>query len=64
MMIAGVVLMIQGFGNALTRWLWGSDWGLLAAAERTIDLPAWTGAAVGLLGLALVAAARLMGRRA
>ncbi|WP_055477966.1 hypothetical protein [Sphaerimonospora mesophila] len=64
MMIAGVVLVIQGFGNALTRWLWGIDWGLLAVAERTTDLPPWTGAAVGLLGLVLVAAARLKGRRA
>ncbi|MEV4169144.1 hypothetical protein [Nonomuraea sp. NPDC049709] len=63
MMIAGVLLMIQGFGNALTRWLWGTGWGLLAVAERTADLPPWTGAAVGLLGLALAAAARLKGRR-
>ncbi|WP_158558239.1 hypothetical protein [Spongiactinospora gelatinilytica] len=41
MMIVGALLMIQGFGNALTRWLWGTDWGLLAVAERSADLPPW-----------------------
>ncbi|RBQ19023.1 hypothetical protein DP939_17750 [Spongiactinospora rosea] len=64
MMIVGVLLMIQGFGNALTRWLWGTDWGLLAVAGRAADLPPWAGVAVGLLGLVVAVAARLQGHRA
>jgi hypothetical protein len=59
MVIIGVVLMIQGCGNALARAIWGTGWGLLSVAERSTDLPSWTGLAVGMLGLVLTVAAWL-----
>lgn len=59
MLIAGVILMIQGFGSALTEWLADGNWGLLAWAEREFDLPSWAAVAVDLLGLALCGTAWL-----
>lgn len=63
MLLAGILMMIQGFGAALTSWLGDGSWGLLAVAEKQVTLPSWTGVAVGGLGLALTAVA-LLARRA
>ncbi|WP_031507982.1 hypothetical protein [Streptomyces megasporus] len=60
MLITGTLLMIQGFGSALAVWLGDGNWGLLAWAETWFELPSWTGAAVGGLGLALVLIDRLV----
>lgn len=51
--IIGIVVLVQGFGSAIAKAFWDSNWGLLAVAERWFAVPAWLGALVGVVGLVL-----------
>jgi len=54
--IIGFVVLVQGFGSAVAKGFWDSNWGLLALAERWVAVPAWLGVVVGVVGLVLVLA--------
>ncbi|WP_205669025.1 hypothetical protein [Amycolatopsis suaedae] len=56
MVFIGILLIIQGFGSALAELVWDTNWGLLALAERAVDIPLWVNFAVGVGGLALIGA--------
>lgn len=52
-MIIGAVLMIQGFGAAISIAVRDTGWGLLAVAANHWDLPEWSAIAVGVAGVAV-----------
>jgi hypothetical protein len=57
----GLVVVVQGFGSALAKGVWNTNWGLLSVAERWTPVPVWVGVLVGLAGLLVIV---LGGRRA
>ncbi|MFD4635445.1 hypothetical protein ACFVYR_35455 [Streptomyces sp. NPDC058284] len=52
----GFILLIQGFGSAITEAGWDTGFGV-SAVLREAGAPAWTDLVVGALGCALLAAA-------
>jgi hypothetical protein len=62
--VIGVVLLVQGFGSAITESQWDTSFGV-AGVLRAIGLPQWSDLIIGAAGVALLvwAAARTEGRR-
>ncbi|MGV2916662.1 hypothetical protein [Streptomyces alfalfae] len=56
LVLFGIILLVQGFGSALTEAAWDTGFGV-AAVLRGAGAPAWTDLVVGALGCALLAAA-------
>ncbi|WP_063795426.1 hypothetical protein [Streptomyces silaceus] len=52
----GVILVVQGFGSAITEAGWDTSFGV-SALLREAGAPAWTDLVVGALGCALLAVA-------
>ncbi|MFE0178805.1 hypothetical protein ACFWZ2_41525 [Streptomyces sp. NPDC059002] len=52
----GFILLVQGFGSAITESGWGTSFGV-SAVLREAGAPGWTDLVVGALGCALLAAA-------
>jgi hypothetical protein len=62
----GVILVVQGFGSAVTEAGWDTSFGV-AGLLRAADIPEWATLLVGFAGVALLGAAarrRYSGRRA
>ena len=54
----GLVLVVQGFGSALAKGVWDTNWGLLAVTERWTPVPVWLGVVVGVAGLVVIVLSR------
>lgn len=54
----GLVLVVQGFGSALAKGVWDTNWGLLAVTERWMPVPVWLGVVVGVAGLIVIVLSR------
>ncbi|WAL95318.1 hypothetical protein [Streptomyces sp. Je 1-369] len=52
----GVILLVQGFGSAITEAGWDTSFGV-SAVLREAGAPAWVDLVVGAVGCALLAAA-------
>ncbi|MEU7578956.1 hypothetical protein AB0B50_15290 [Streptomyces sp. NPDC041068] len=52
----GFILVVQGFGSAVTESGWNTSFGV-SALLREAGAPAWTDLAVGAVGCVLLAAA-------
>ena len=52
--LIGLVVAVQGFGSALAKGIWETNWGLLAVAERWVPVPVWASVLVGLVGLVVI----------
>ncbi|MFK4064432.1 hypothetical protein [Streptomyces sp. NPDC029674] len=52
----GVILLVQGFGSAITESAWDTSFGV-SAVLRKAGAPGWTDLVVGAAGCALLAAA-------
>lgn len=51
--LLGVILLVQGFGSALTEALWSTSFGV-AGLLRGAGLPQWTDLVVGAVGAVLL----------
>jgi len=63
--VIGTVLVVQGFGSAVTESQWGTSFGV-AGLLRAAGLPQWSDLLIGAAGivvLAVAAAKRTEGRR-
>ncbi|MCP2257077.1 hypothetical protein LX15_000762 [Streptoalloteichus tenebrarius] len=63
--VLGVVLLVQGFGSAVTEALWQTSFGV-SGLLRSAGAPGWSDLVVGALGVALLGHAlvrRRPGRR-
>ncbi|QEV17927.1 hypothetical protein [Streptomyces alboniger] len=52
----GLILLVQGFGSAITEAAWNTSFGV-SALLREANAPAWADLAVGVLGCVLLAMA-------
>lgn len=52
----GAILVVQGFGSAITEAAWNTSFGV-AGVLRAAHMPEWTTLLVGFAGLALLAVA-------
>ncbi|WP_030777960.1 hypothetical protein [Streptomyces sp. NRRL S-920] len=52
----GLILLVQGFGSAITEAVWDTSFGV-SALLREANAPAWADPAVGVLGCVLLAVA-------
>ena len=55
-LVVGSLLLVQGYGAALTRLFWGVEWGPLAWAGEHVALPDGSSLMVGGLGLTFLLA--------
>ena len=61
--IIGAVLMVQGFGSALTEAVWHSSFGVSGILIGGFGAPAWVSWAIGAAGTALLAWAAVLATR-
>ncbi|MFD9905041.1 hypothetical protein [Streptomyces sp. NPDC059063] len=54
MMVIGLVLLVQGFGSAVTEAAWDTSFGVTALL-REAGAPAWCDLVLGALGAAVLA---------
>lgn len=59
--LIGVVLLVQGFGSAVTEAVWSTSFGV-AGLLRAASLPGWTDLVVGGLGAGLLITAIVRSR--
>lgn len=51
MQVVGGLLLIQGWGSAITEYFWHHSFGVTALIDHLVRLPWWGGLLIGVVGI-------------
>jgi hypothetical protein len=60
--VVGGLLVIQGWGSAITEYFWHHSFGVAALIDHVVRLPWWGGPAIGMVGIPMLVLGYLASR--